>query len=80
VIEDLFSRGEFTMTVDLNEQLSGQLATVAQQGVADNQRLAQHTGLAFQKDLFQGAQGETGTILAALNSADRTPVIKVTKE
>lgn len=65
------------MAVDTNENLSAQLMVVAAQGVADNQRLAQHTLLAFQKDLFQGAQGETGEILAALNSADRTPVVKV---
>jgi hypothetical protein len=66
----------FTMAVDLDEQLKGQLATIAMQGVADNQRLAQQTLLAFQKDMFQGGQGETGTLLAALNMADRTPVIK----
>lgn len=64
------------MAVDLNEQLTGQLVVIAQQGVADNQRLAAHSLLSFQKDLFQGAQGETGSILAALNSADRTPVVK----
>lgn len=64
------------MPVDLNEQLTGQLVVLAQQGVADNQRISMQTQLAFQKDLFQGAQGETGAILAALNSADRTPVIK----
>ena len=64
------------MPVDLHEQLVGQLTVIAQQGVADNQRLAQHTLLAFQKDLSQGAQGETANILAALNAADRTPVIK----
>jgi len=67
------------MAVDLQEQLTGQLAVIANQGVADNQRLAQNTLLAYQKDLFQGAQGETGNILAALNAADRTPVIKVEK-
>jgi hypothetical protein len=50
------------MPVDLNEQLTGQLTVLAQ--------------LVFQKDLFQGGQGETANILAALNSADRTPVIK----
>jgi hypothetical protein len=65
------------MAVDLNEQLIGQLAGILSQGVADNQRLAQNTLLAYQKDLFQGAQGETGNILAAMNSADRTPVVKV---
>lgn len=65
------------MPVDLNEQLTGQLVVLAQQGVADNQRLSMQTQLAFQKDLFQGAQGETGQVLAALNMADRTPVIKV---
>jgi uncharacterized protein YdeI (BOF family) len=64
------------MPVDLNEQLTGQLVVLAQQGVADNQRLSMQTQLAFQKDLFQGAQGETGQLLAALNMADRTPVIK----
>ncbi len=67
------------MAVDMNEQLSSQLTVIAQQGVADNQRLAQHTLLAFQKDLFQGAQGESASIFAALNAADRTPVIKVEK-
>ena len=65
------------MAVELDEQLKGQLAVIGQQGVADNQRLAMHTLLSFQKDLMQGAQGETAQVLAALNSADRTPVIKV---
>ena len=64
------------MPVDLDEQLKGQLTVIAQQGVADNQRVSMETLMAFQKDLFQGAQGETGAILAAMNSADRTPVIK----
>lgn len=64
------------MPVDLNEQLTGQLTVLAQQSVADNQRMSMETQLVFQKDLFQGAQGETGNILAALNAADRTPVIK----
>ena len=64
------------MAVDLDEQLKGQLAAIAAQSVADNQRLAQNTLLAYQKDLFQGAQGETGGILAGMNLADRTPVVK----
>ena len=64
------------MAVDLNEQLTGQLAAIANQGVADNQRLAMQCQLAFQKDLFQGAQGETPVMLAGMNAADRTPVIK----
>lgn len=64
------------MPVDLDSQLTGQLVVIAQQGVADNQRLAEHTLLAFQKDLFQGAQGEAPVVLAGLNAADRTPVIK----
>lgn len=67
------------MPIDVNEQLSGQLMAVANQGVADNQRLAQNTLLAYQKDLFQGGQGEIGAILASMNSADRTPIIKVEK-
>jgi len=64
------------MAVDLNEQLSANLAVVAQQGVADNQRLAQNSLLAYQKDLFQGAQGETGIMAAGMALADRTPVVK----
>lgn len=64
------------MAVDMQEILTSNLAAVVQQGTADNQRLAENTLLAYQKDLFQGAQGETGNILAALNAADRTPVIK----
>jgi len=64
------------MAVDLDSKLDANLAVVAQQGVADNQRLAMQTQLAFQKDLFQGGQGEIGALLAGLNAADRTPVIK----
>lgn len=64
------------MAVDLDSQLTGQLTVIAQQGVMDNQRLAQNTLLAYQKDLFQGGQGDTGEILAALNASDRTPVTK----
>jgi hypothetical protein len=64
------------MAVDLDEQLKGQLSVIAQQGVADNQRLSMQSQLAFQKDLFQGAQGEIGAILASMNSADRTPIVK----
>lgn len=64
------------MPVDLNEQLTGQLIVIAQQGVADNQRLAEQTLLAFQKDLFQGGQGESGQLFAGMSLADRTPVIK----
>ncbi len=64
------------MALDMNEQMSGQLVVIAQQGVADNQRLAAHTLLTFQRDLFQGAQGEAGQILTALRLADRTPVVK----
>lgn len=67
------------MAVDTNEQLSAQLMVIAQQGVANNQQVAHHTQLAFQKDLFQGAQGEIGAILASMNASDRTPVIKVEK-
>ncbi len=58
------------MAVDLDEQLKGHLTVLAQQGIADNQRLAEHTLLAFQKDLFQGSQGKFGNVLAALNADD----------
>lgn len=64
------------MPVDLDSKLDANLAVIAQQGVADNQRLAEHTLLSFQKDLFQGGQAETGVMLAGMNAADRTPVIK----
>lgn len=64
------------MPVDLDEQLKGQLSTIAQQGVADNQRLAQNTLLAYQKDLFQGGQGESGVVFGSMSAADRTPVVK----
>jgi hypothetical protein len=64
------------MAVDLNEQLTGQLAAIANQGVADNQRLAQNTLLAYQKDLFQGGQGEAPVLFAGMNTADRTPIVK----
>lgn len=64
------------MPVDMNEQLTAQLTVIAQTGVMDNQQVSKNTLLAYQKDLFQGAQGEAGNILAALNAADRTPVVK----
>ena len=64
------------MPVGLDSKLDANLAVIAQQGVADNQRLAEHTLLAFQKDLFQGGQAETGVMLAGMNAADRTPIIK----
>lgn len=67
------------MAVDMQEILTSNLSVISQQGVMDNQRLAQNTLLAYQKDLFQGAQGEAGHILAALNAADRTPTVKVEK-
>lgn len=64
------------MAVDLNEQLTGQLTVIAQQGVMDSQRISQETELAFQKDIFQGGQGDSGLIMAGMNAADRTPVVK----
>jgi hypothetical protein len=64
------------MAVDLNEQLTGQLAVIAQGGIMDNQQVSKNTMLAYQKDLFQGAQGESAAIFGALNAADRTPVVK----
>jgi hypothetical protein len=64
------------MAIDAQEMLLSQLMTVGQQGVANNQVLAQFLPLAFTKDLMQGGQGETGAMLAAMNAADRTPVVK----
>ena len=64
------------MPVDLNEQLTGQLTVIAQTGVMDNQQVSKNSMLAFQKDLFQGGQGEIGALIAGLNTADRTPVVK----
>lgn len=64
------------MPVDAQEMLISQLMTIGQQGVANNQVLATFLPLAFTKDLMQGGQGETGAILAGMNAADRTPVVK----
>jgi len=64
------------MSVELHEQLTGQLTVIAAQGVANNQQLSQNTLLAYQKDLFQGGQGESPALMAALATADRTPVVK----
>ena len=61
----------------MQEVLMSNLGAVIQQGVVDNQRMSQYMQNAFLKDLMQGGQGDTSTILAALNAADRTPVIKV---
>lgn len=64
------------MPIDAQEMLMSQLMTIGQQGVANNQVLAQFLPLAFTKDLMQGGQGETPQMLAGLNAADRTPVVK----
>ena len=61
---------------DLDAQLTGNLTVVAQQGVADNQRLSQFTQLAFTKDLMQSGQESNPGLMSAFNAADRTPVIK----
>jgi len=58
------------MAVDLDSKLDANLAVVAQQGVADNQRLAMQTQLAFQKDLFRVAK-----VRSVLCSPDSTPLI-----
>lgn len=55
--------------IDMGEQLKAQIVLLGIQQVADNSRLAQNTLLAFQKDLFQGGQGELGSALAALRGA-----------
>ena len=64
------------MAVDANEQLTAQLMTIAAQGVSNNQVVAHWLTLAFSKDLFQGGQGEAPVVLAGMNAADRTPVVK----
>jgi len=63
-------------TIDPNIHMAMQLLAIGNQGVADNQRLAQNTLLAFQKDLFQGGQGELSAMLAGMALGNRTPVIK----
>lgn len=63
--------------VDMQEILLSNLGAVITQGVIDNQRMSQYMQNAFLKDLMQGGQGASGQILAALNSSDRTPIIKV---
>ena len=64
------------MAVDVNEQLNASHGAIIQQGVMNNQRVAHFIDYSSLKDLYQGGQGETALNLAALNSADRTPVIK----
>lgn len=51
---------------DIAGLAAGQLFLVGLQGVMDNQRLAANTLLAYQKDLFQGGQGETGLLYQGL--------------
>jgi hypothetical protein len=64
------------MSVDLDDQLKAQVVVVGMQGVIDNQRMAMQQLLSFQKDLFQGGQGEVGAVMAALMAGDRTPRVK----
>jgi hypothetical protein len=64
------------MAIDAQEMLLSQLMTISQQATSDNQRLAQHTLLAYQKDLFQGGQGETPAMAGGMSLADRVPVAK----
>jgi hypothetical protein len=61
---------------DLNPHLAANLAFVGVQGVIDNQRMAQRTQLAFDKDLFETGEGANAGQLAGFNAADRTPVVK----
>jgi hypothetical protein len=65
------------MAVDMNAYLAGSLAAIIQQGVSDNQRLAQNTLLAYQRDLFLSGSENNGALFGALAAADRTPVVKV---
>ena len=51
---------------DIAGLAAGQLFLVGLQGVMDNQRLAANTLLAYQKDLFQGGQGESGLLFQSL--------------
>lgn len=64
------------MAVDVNEQLAAQLVAIAQQSVASNAWMSAHIQHAATKDLYQGGQGETAALFAALNAGDRTPVVK----
>jgi hypothetical protein len=64
------------MSVDLDNQMKAQIVVIGMQGVIDNQRMAMQQLLAFQKDLFQGGQGEVGAVLAAMMAGDRTPRVK----
>jgi len=64
------------MAVDLNEQLIGQLAVIGNQGVANNQTFAAYLPYAALQELHTGGQADTPAILAGMNAADRTPVIK----
>jgi hypothetical protein len=64
--------------MDLDTQLAANLVALSQQAVANAQNFAHYANLAFTRDLLQSGQSSTATLLAALNAADRTPVIKTT--
>ena len=59
--------------IDVGAQLSAGWATIAQQAVMNNGQIAHFTGYAFQKDLFQGGQGESPALNGALNALAKAP-------
>jgi hypothetical protein len=65
-----------TIAIDLDTHLASNLTALAQQGVANTNNFAHYANLAFTKDLMQSGQESNAGILAGLNAADRTPVIK----
>ena len=62
------------MDQEVAKNLSAGWGAIAQQAAIDSQRLAQQTLLAFQKDLFQGGQGESPALTGALNTLAAAPV------
>jgi hypothetical protein len=64
------------INIDLDTQLAANMVALSQQAVANTQNFAHYANLAFTRDLLQSGQSATAGLLAALNSADRTPVIK----
>jgi hypothetical protein len=65
-----------TINLDLDTQLASNAVALAQQAVANTQNFAHLANLAFLRDLMQSGQSSNAAMFAALNAADRTPVIK----
>ena len=64
------------INLDLDTQLASNAVALAQQAVANTQNFAHFANMAFLRDLMQSGQSANPALLAAINGADRTPVIQ----